>query len=89
MEAWKAGDAAGIVYVQPGNDTTYLVLTEVREHDASAWDVVFEFALKTVQLSKLWHPTERELDSTISFSLPRRSGTFTVRQLIDEAKQKL
>ena len=78
---FKRGDVTGYVYAQPGNDTTYLVLTEVRQSDCSALDVLFDMPLKSVKLASLWHASETELDSTVAVA----NSTFTVRQLAEKA----
>lgn len=83
------GDVVGYIFGQPGNDTTYLVLTDVREADASAYDCTFDFTLESVRLDQVWRATERELDSSIGFQTNRRTGSYSVRQLAEEAKAKL
>ena len=85
----KRGDVAGYVFAQPGNDTTYLLLTEVRADDADAWDLMFDMEIKAVKLSCLWAASERELESRTTFMGGKRSGSFSVQQLADEARKKL
>lgn len=82
---FSAGDIVGYVFAQPGNDTTFLLLTEVRQEDASAYDITFDFALDSVPLEDIWHASEQELESKIMFSsdTPNRpAGLYSIRDLV-------
>ena len=86
------GDVVGYIYAQPGNDTTYLVLTEVRDEDASAWDCTFDMSVESVRLERIWKASDRELDSRIRYlsSKPQRpKGSYTIRELAEAAKAHL
>lgn len=85
----KRGDVVGFVFAQPGNDTTYMVLTDVRAENADAWDLSFDMEVKALKLDKLWAARESEMNSRISFADGKRSGTFSVHQLAKKAKKKL
>ena len=79
----KKGDIVGYVFAQPGNDTTYLVLTDVRETDVTAWDIVFCIELESVRWDCLWLATERELQSKIDFVRKGSNTTYSIQQLAD------
>ena len=88
-EQFMKGDVVGMVYAQPGNDVTYLVLTDIREIDATGWDFTWGnggFEIKNIKLSKIWKATEQELQMTIGFDGGRR--ILSIRQLSDEFKNR-
>ena len=86
-ETFKSGDVVGFVFGQPGNDTTYIVLTAVRANDADGWDLFFDMKLTELKLSKLWLATERELDIRGVFATGKPATS--VRKLADDARQRL
>jgi hypothetical protein len=86
---FKRGDVAGYVFAQPGNDTTFVLLTEVRDEDADAWDLMFEMEVNDLKLDKLWPASDREMESSTMFIGGDRSGSFSVRQLADEYRNKM
>ena len=86
-ETFKSGDVVGFIFGQPGNDTTYIVLTAVRSNDADGWDLFFNMKLTGLKLSKLWFATERELNISGVFAPGR--PVASVRQLAEEARQRL
>lgn len=83
----KIGDIVGMVYAQPGNDVTYLLVRGIEGDTAALYDVMFEFEVRC-RVDRLWIATEHELDSTVGFSGGKRSGSYTIRQLADEARAK-
>lgn len=87
--AFKVGDVAGYIFAQPGNDTTYLVVTEVRENDVSAWDCTFDLMLKSVPTRAIWHASERELASGILKIDGDSHRSYTIAELAAAAKLKL
>lgn len=84
MSEIKVGDVVGIVFAQPGNDTTYMLVERIDSDKARCWDVCFGMEVKDVEVSRLWLATERELQRAIGFQTKERKGTFTIQQLVDE-----
>lgn len=85
----KRGDVAGYVFAQPGNSTTYLLLTQVREHDADVFDLFFNRPMKSVELSKLWPATEQEMQSGVTIGYGDRRGHWRVQDLASAARHRL
>jgi hypothetical protein len=87
-QAIEPGSVVGLVYAQPGNDVTYLLVLRIEGDKAIMWDVAFGIEV-SCNVDRLWAATERELDSTISFGPGTgRTGSYTIRQLADEARAR-
>ena len=83
----KRGDLVGFVFGQPGNNTTYVLLTAVRSDDADGWDLFFDMELKGLELSQLWVATERDLEIRGVFAPGK--PVASLRQLAEEVRQRL
>ena len=81
MKEFKVGDFVGFIYAQPGNDTTYMVVIEVRKK-IKCYDPWFNDEVE-LDPNKLWHLSEKELAYTIS---RYKFGTITVGKKLREVK---
>ena len=81
MKEFKVGDFVGFIYAQPGNDTTYMVVIEVRKK-IKCYDPWFNDEVE-LDPNKLWHLSEEELAYTIS---RYKFGTITVGKKLREVK---
>jgi len=79
---FKNGDIVGFTYAGPGPDVTYLVLTDVRETDATGFDLFAKFEIKSIKLTDIWKASEIGLETTIGSGKGGR--IYSVRQLADD-----
>lgn len=80
--SFKIGDAVSLVYSQPGNDVTHVLVTAVSDDGAwlDAYDYTFEFDVRKLCAAKCWLTTDAEFAGRL---YTRKGEVFTIRELME------
>lgn len=78
MSAVGVGDPVSFVFGQPGNDTTFGVVTAIRGDAADFWDACFWMQITDVPATKL-HDASPWLDRAVGSI---KGNSLTLRELI-------